>query len=159
ALQCDRREIGDETAAEPGAPRPFLDEDVLDIEAGAALPGRVVREEEGEAGGAAIDKGEAHLEAPIGPEPVAQQIRLARLHRIGLALEGGERLDEGEDGRHVGGGRVANLDLRHAAAPGKGTRGSTSFPAARAAIAYRRARGRRRPSTARSPGCRPWHAP
>src|SRR5581483_3633913 len=96
AVSCLREacEIDDEPAADAALPRPFLDEDVLEIEPGPSLPGGVSREEEREARGSIADEGEPYLEAGRLPESVAQQIGLSGAHRIGLALISGERAHE-----------------------------------------------------------------
>src|SRR3954469_25786775 len=76
ALERQPGEIGDELAPDAVEPRRRPHIEILEVDPGAPLPGRVVVEEEGEADRLAIDLGDARLEARASAEPVAQEICL-----------------------------------------------------------------------------------
>src|SRR5882724_10836083 len=66
----DRRDLRQQPASDVAAARPFADEDVLDIDAGTALQGGVVVEEERKARRAATDVHQQAFEALLWPEAV-----------------------------------------------------------------------------------------
>ncbi len=87
-----------------------IDEEIFEVNAVVALPGGVVVEVEGEAGGGALPFGDENVEAGDGTEAVAVEVRSGGEDGLGLALVDGELVDEGEDGGDVFGGREADLE-------------------------------------------------
>ena len=80
----------------------LADVQVLDIDARAALPGRVVREEQHETDGGAVEVRDHRLERTCVAEAVAAYIVLGEANVLhGLALELSEEAHEFDDGRGV----------------------------------------------------------
>jgi hypothetical protein len=73
-------------------------EQILDVNAGATLPGRVVREEQREALDRVVERRHQQLEARLGAEAITQDVGLADLDaRQRLALVDGELADQVDD--------------------------------------------------------------
>ena len=87
-----------------------------------ALPGGVVVEVEGEAGGLALPLGEEDVEAGDGAEAVAVEIGGGGADGVGLFLVDGELADEAEDGGDILGSGEADVEggLVHGGSPGFG---------------------------------------
>ncbi|HMV71850.1 MAG TPA: PQQ-binding-like beta-propeller repeat protein, partial [Pseudomonadales bacterium] len=92
-------------------------EEILEVEAGAAEPGREVREAEREALRHAVDLADPALGGRPAPEPFAEQVALEEVRRrdrvVRSALVLGELLHQREDERDVGAGRIADRDAGH----------------------------------------------
>src|SRR6185437_12519778 len=101
ALGGQRRQAGEEGLADARAAVVGLDEEVLEVEAGAAEEGREGGEEEREAHGAPAALGDERLAArPRAEERLVQQRRRAGRH-VRELLVLGERQDEAQDLAHV----------------------------------------------------------
>src|SRR5262249_20615479 len=87
--------------AEAVAARPFLDEQVLEIEARLARPGRVVVKVQREAGRLAVDLGNQRLEARMLAAAVPAQILGGRFDRMRLVLVQPPAPDQGQQGLGV----------------------------------------------------------
>ena len=87
-----------------------VDEEVFEVDAVVALPGGVVVEVEGEAGGDAFPLGEEDVKAGDGAEAVAVEVGGGGEDGVGLALVDGELADEGEDGGDVLGGGEPDVE-------------------------------------------------
>src|SRR4051794_25742665 len=83
-------------APDPVPTRAFDHEQIFEIEARAAEPGRKPRMKRRESGRFAVEKGEDRLELAFRAEAVPQQIRLGRDDRIGRPLEGGKPANQPE---------------------------------------------------------------
>lgn len=90
------------------------DVQVLEVDTGAATPGRVVAEEKGKANWLAVKLCHKGLSYGTAAEPLAKQIP----QQVGLSCFGllrgplilGKLADEPQDGRHIGRGCVADID-------------------------------------------------
>ncbi len=108
----DAGNLGEEGFADAFAAKGWVDEEVFEVDAVMALPGGVVVEVEGEAGGLSEPVGEEDVEAGDGAEAVAVEVGGGGEDGFGLTLVDGELVNEAKDGGDVASGGEADLEGR-----------------------------------------------
>lgn len=105
----DTGDLGEEGFADAFAAMRGIDKEVFEMDAVVALPGGVVVEVEGEAGGLSEPVCDEDVEAGDGAEAVAMEAGGGGEDGVGLALVDGELANKSEDDGDVLSGGEANL--------------------------------------------------